>query len=54
MDLGTLVWKAVECFKLGLIGYLVGIWKNVAEYDLNCADLASLKNVIGDKCQNVA
>jgi hypothetical protein len=34
-------WKAVECFKLGLMGYSSRNMKDfIAEYFLNCADLA--------------
>ena len=35
------LWKAVECFKLGLMGYPSRNMEDlVAEYDLSCADLA--------------
>ena len=35
------LWKAVECFKRGLMGYPSRNMEDfVAEYDLNCVDLA--------------
>jgi hypothetical protein len=35
------LWEAVECFKLGLMSYPSRNMQDfVAEYDLNCADLA--------------
>ena len=35
------LWKAVECFKLGLMGYPSRNMEDfIAEYDLSCADLA--------------
>ena len=41
VDFGTLVWKIVECFKWGLIGYPSRNMEDfVVESDLNCADLA--------------
>ena len=33
------LYKAVGCFKWGLMGYPSRNMKDVAEYDLNCADL---------------
>ena len=39
--LGLWIWKALECFKWGLMGYPRRNMKDfLAEYDLNCADLA--------------
>ena len=38
---GLWIWKAVECFKWGLMGYPSRNMEDfVAESDLNCADLA--------------
>jgi hypothetical protein len=38
---GLWIWKAVECFKWGLMGYPSKNMKDlVAEIDLNCSELA--------------
>ena len=40
------LWKAVECFKLGLMGHPSrNVGDFVAEYDLNCSDLVQKVSV---------
>jgi hypothetical protein len=45
-ELGTLIWKAVECFKWGLIDYPSRNMEDfVVECDLSCADQAQQVSV---------
>jgi hypothetical protein len=43
VGLGTLVWKAVEGFKWGLMGHPSRSMEDCAESDLNCAGLAQVE-----------
>jgi hypothetical protein len=48
---GLQIWKAVECFKWGLMGYPGRNMEDfVTESDLNCVDLAQEVSVGSSKC----